>query len=153
MGINTKTILIDGDEAQTQSTQGASTSAPVTIYRGTEYVFQINAYSNVNSTGFLSFNNSAGWELDIGRLYGTNASPVLVEANVASWNNVADWALASPETGLLSVRINTSGALISTDLGNASSDSYTMEIWYKNNLGSKILVLSDGIDVNNATVI
>lgn len=151
MNLNTKNIYIDADEARTMAVTGSTTSANIVVYRGSEYVLRANVYSNVASTTVSSFANTTGWSLSIGRAYDLNSAPVIVEANVASWNNVSDWSVCDPLLGAISVRINTAGSLVSTDLGNNSSQKYTMEIWYQSNLSS-MMVLSDNIYIHNSTV-
>ena len=153
MNINTKQLYIDADNVKTMVTAGSSSSANIVLYRGTEYVLQANVYaSSANTTSMVSFANTTGYTLDIGRAYEGNVNPVIIEANVAAWNNVSDWSLVSPLNGLISVRVNTAGTAVSTDLANNSSEEYTMEIWYVGNTGSKILVLSDGCYIHNSTV-
>jgi len=153
MNINIKEFGIDFDRSKTQVIDGSLQSANIVLYRGTEYVLRANVYSNSASTVVQAFANTVGWELDIGRLYGSNASPVIIEANTASWNNTSDWTLTDVTEGRICCRVNTSGDLVSSDLGNASSDTYTMEIWYTNNVGAKALVVSDACSIHNATII
>lgn len=154
MSINIKTLYIDADGAKTMVTPGSTSSANIVLYRGTEYVLRANVYANATtSANSVSFANTTGFELDIGRVYESNAAPVIIENNTASWNNVADWSLVDPSDGLISVRVNTTGTGVSADLGNASSQQYTMEIWYQGNLASRVLVASDSCFIHNSTIL
>ena len=153
MSLNTKTFLIDADAAKTQSFAGSTTSATLTLYRGTEFVLAANVYSDATSSNVCSYANASGWTLNIGRVYGAGADPVLVESNAASWNQVTDYASANVAAGIICCRVNTAGVLISTDLANSSSQAYTMEIWYLSNCGSNILIVSDDLNIHNATII
>ena len=157
MTLNIKTIAIDADKARlmTIGNNSFSQSVPnLTMYQGTEYVLQANVYSSFQDTGnVVSFANTSGWECYIGNLYGTNANPIISVTDPQYFNNLSDWSMVDESMGAISIRINTTSETLTTDLANASSDSFQMQVWTNNNSSSIILVLDTPLIIHNSTLI
>lgn len=147
MSFNDKFLTIDCDRADIIVGSQNAVTKSLNLYRTTEYVLKINCMSNSYDTNVVSFNATSDvFQMVIGEI---NTAPIVIEANVASWNNTSDWSIVNPATGTLSVRINTSGAAILNDMGNASSKEYISEIWLTNNVGSDVLVTHSRCYLNN----
>jgi hypothetical protein len=148
--LNTKRITIDIDSTKVIKSTTNATEDTLLLYRGTDYVLQANVIASVSNSNAFAFTTTDQFVLAIGKVYGSNASPVLTTKT--GWNNVADWAITDPEDGKLSCHINTTSSVLTSELGSSSQKSYIMEIWCINENEETTLLSQSDVTIRNIVV-
>ena len=145
--MNIKSLNIDCDNATTV-VNGVEINIGFT--RGNEYILQANCYANASSTSAVAFDAGDIWGLYIGRQYQSNANPVVVITDPGKFNQNADWSEVDPTNGLICARVNVGGSVLTTDMGNASSQTYTLQWVNVNNTGASVMVCDTSCIITNA---
>jgi len=149
MSLNTKNITIDADRATTIVAPNNAVLQPISFVRGNEYIVLANVYSNASSTELVPLSIYDNFELIIGRTYNPSATPVTLITDQSKFNNVTDYPQANVASGILSMRVNVGSNALTTDIGNNTSQSYTMEVILTNNVGGKVMLLDTTATIIN----
>lgn len=150
MNLNVKPISVDTDRALVIS--GVLNPVPknISLVRGNEYIIQANCYSSSYSNTTSTFSIYDDFGLYIGRQYCSNAAPVVVITDPSKWNQTSDWSAANVASGQICVRANVDGSVLTSDIGNVSSQNYTMEIVLVNNVSGTVLIAETTATIQNA---